>query len=172
MTNITKAAQDALEALEALMEGSMRGLSGWPETWGLIRMPTNSAMNKGEAALNALRAALQDKAVEDATIEDNSQQWAGMDGATAWLLINRHADGWGDVDKMMSEWLKANTRPAPVVPDDVARYRLIRNGLAYIEPHESGEIYVAGESGVYTKNGDEFDAAIDAIASSQQKGGQ
>ena len=39
-------------------------------------------------------------------------------------------------------------------------------------PHESGEIYVAGETGVYTKSGDEFDAAIDAIAASQQKGWQ
>ena len=62
--------------------------------------------------------------------------------------------------------------PAPVVPDDVVRYRMIRDGLVYIEPHESGEIYVAGETGVYTKSGDEFDSAIDAIAASQQKGGQ
>ena len=57
------------------------------------------------------------------------------------------------------------------VPDDVVRYRTIRDGLVYIEPHESGEIYVAGETGVYTKSGDEFDAAIDAIAAAQQKGG-
>ena len=61
-------------------------------------------------------------------------------------------------------------QPAPVVPDDVVRYRTIRGGLVYIEPHESGEIYVAGETGVYTKSGDEFDAAIDAIAASQKKG--
>lgn len=67
-------------------------------------------------------------------------------------------------------YLNRAAQPAPVVPDDVARYRTIRNGLAYIEPHESGEIYVAGENGVYTKSGDEFDAAIDAIAAAQQKG--
>jgi len=53
---------------------------------------------------------------------------------------------------------------------EVARYRAIRDGLVYIEPYESGEIYVAGETGVYTKSGDEFDAAIDAIAASQKKG--
>lgn len=53
---------------------------------------------------------------EPATIEDNSQQWAGMDGATAWHLIDRHADGWGDVAKMMGEWLNAKTRPAAVPP--------------------------------------------------------
>ena len=58
----------------------------------------------------------------------------------------------------------------PVVSDDVARYRTIRNGLVYIEPHESGEIYVAGETGVYTKSGDEFDAAIDAIIEQNSAG--
>lgn len=46
---------------------------------------------------------------EQTTVDDNSQDWAGMDGATAWHLIHRHADGWGDVGKMMDEWRKANT---------------------------------------------------------------
>ena len=36
------------------------------------------------------------------------QAWAGMDGATAFLLIHRHADGWGDTRAMMEAWLKAN----------------------------------------------------------------
>ena len=49
---------------------------------------------------------------QEPTIEDGSQDWAGMDGATAWHLINRHADGWADVAKMMGEWLAANTPPA------------------------------------------------------------
>ena len=97
MTNITKAAQDALEALEEIHAGK--------------RHPQLAL-----AVAQQLRAALQDKAGE------------------------------------------------------VARYRAIRDGLVYIEPHESGEIYVAGETGVYTKSGDEFDAAIDAIAASQKKG--
>lgn len=47
-------------------------------------------------------------AAEQATIPDNTQNWAGMDGAIAWHLIDRHADGWGDVGKMMGEWLAAN----------------------------------------------------------------
>ena len=119
MTNITKAAQQALEALYAMAEGSTKGFAGSNASWGRIVMPTDSALNKAESAITALRAALQDKAGE--------------------------------------------------VPD-VARYRAIRDGLVYIEPHESGEIYVAGVTGVYTKSGDEFDAAIDAITASQQKG--
>lgn len=39
---------------------------------------------------------------------DAAQQWAGMDGATAWHLIERHADGWSDVGEMMNAWLRAN----------------------------------------------------------------
>ena len=36
------------------------------------------------------------------------QNWRGMDGATAFHLIDRHADGWGDACKMMSAWAEAN----------------------------------------------------------------
>jgi hypothetical protein len=43
-----------------------------------------------------------------ATVPDNSQDWAGLDGATAFQLIERHANGWGDIRKMMGEWLAAN----------------------------------------------------------------
>ena len=43
------------------------------------------------------------------TVDDNSQKWAGMDGAIAFHLIERHADGWNDIRKMMEEWLSANT---------------------------------------------------------------
>jgi hypothetical protein len=46
------------------------------------------------------------------TVEANSQNWAGMDGAVAWHLIDRHADNWADVGKMMDEWLAANTEAA------------------------------------------------------------
>jgi hypothetical protein len=38
------------------------------------------------------------------------QDWAGMDGATAFLLIERHANGWGDVGRMMDAWLQANLK--------------------------------------------------------------
>ena len=48
------------------------------------------------------------------TIEDNSQNWAGMDGATAWHLIERHSENWGDIGKMMHEWLSANQKTVGV----------------------------------------------------------
>lgn len=42
----------------------------------------------------------------------NSQEWAGMDASTAFLLIQRHADGWADIELMLNEWRTANP-PAP-----------------------------------------------------------
>ena len=43
---------------------------------------------------------------------DKSQHWVGMDGATAWHLVERHADGWEDVRQMMHAWLRANIAKA------------------------------------------------------------
>jgi len=41
------------------------------------------------------------------TIEDASQNWSKLDGAVAWHLIERHAENWGDVGKMMDEYVAA-----------------------------------------------------------------
>lgn len=45
---------------------------------------------------------------ESATFQD----WKGMDGACAFHLIERHADGWGDTARMMEAWLAANAAPS------------------------------------------------------------
>jgi hypothetical protein len=52
------------------------------------------------------------------TVPDNMQDWKGMDGTTAWHLIERQADNWADVGKMMGEWLTKNqaAQPAQVPP--------------------------------------------------------
>jgi len=39
------------------------------------------------------------------------QDWKGMDGAIAFHLIERHAEGWHQVGEMMSAWLEANRVP-------------------------------------------------------------
>jgi len=39
------------------------------------------------------------------------QNWADMDGACAFHLIERHASGWGEVALMMQAWLDANRKP-------------------------------------------------------------
>ena len=44
-------------------------------------------------------------------MEDNSQNWAGMDGAIAWHLIERHAEGWGDIGKMMDGMAQGQCAP-------------------------------------------------------------
>ena len=44
------------------------------------------------------------------TIEDASQNWAKVDSAVAWHLIERHADNWADVGKMMDEFVAAHVR--------------------------------------------------------------
>lgn len=51
------------------------------------------------------------------TIEDDSQTWAGMPGHVAYSLIERHADNWPDIAKMMNEWRLANPNPTnqPIV---------------------------------------------------------
>lgn len=43
------------------------------------------------------------------------QRWEGMDGATAWHLIERHAEGWGDIARMMEAWLQANLKTPNVL---------------------------------------------------------
>lgn len=66
-------------------------------------------------ASKALTAA---NAVPKPTVPDNSQEWKGMDGTTAFHLITRHADGWADVGKMMGEWLAANREVQPQAQGD------------------------------------------------------
>jgi hypothetical protein len=67
------------------------------------------------AAATSLITALQARVAEleaaqtIPTIEPNSQNWATLDGAVAWHLIERHADNWADVGRMMDEWLAAKT---------------------------------------------------------------
>lgn len=39
---------------------------------------------------------------------NNAQRWSGMDGATAWHLIDRHAESWAEVGELMNAWLCAN----------------------------------------------------------------
>lgn len=41
------------------------------------------------------------------TVEDASQDWDKVDPITAWHLIERHADNWADIGKMMSEYIQA-----------------------------------------------------------------
>ena len=58
----------------------------------------------------AMLAAAPPDPTESMTAQEahEAQQWKGMDGTCAFHLIERHANGWGDVGKMMTAWLDAN----------------------------------------------------------------
>lgn len=38
------------------------------------------------------------------------QEWAGMSGAEAFMLIERHAENWDQINSAMQAWLTANLR--------------------------------------------------------------
>ena len=60
---------------------------------------------------------------------ETCQKWAGMDGATAFHLIERHAVNWADTRLMMDAWLQANLSARAEVgackwtPDDDGIYQ-------------------------------------------------
>ena len=84
----------------------------------------NSTYDMQRDAIRAYAKAYARKAIEadraqrvptEPTLPENSQEWAGIDASTAFLLINRHADGWPDIELMMNEWRLANpSAPQPV----------------------------------------------------------
>jgi len=39
---------------------------------------------------------------------DTKQNWKGMDGSIAWHLIDRQAENWNQVGKMMNDWFIEN----------------------------------------------------------------
>ena len=72
-----------------------------------IRTPIQEAWEWWQAGAAAERQ-------KKITVPDQMQEWKGMDGAIAFHLIERHANGWDDASTMMHEWLEANRdRSAP-----------------------------------------------------------
>lgn len=66
----------------------------------------------GDRTIIAYRVEEPARAVEAPEDSTQSQDWAGMDGAVAWHLIDRHADNWNEAGKMMDAWLAANAARA------------------------------------------------------------
>jgi hypothetical protein len=111
----------------------------------------------------------------------NSQEWAGMDASTAFLLINRHADGWADIDLMMNEWRLANPPESRALLDEIDRLKAENAGLLGALGNLIGVITDAGlfnlSNGVqlgqtvwYVKASDAMDSARAAIASARKQG--
>lgn len=61
---------------------------------------------------------------QEPTVPDNMQNWAKLDGVTAWHLMERHADNWADVGKMMNEFIEAKIKTAQPEQEPVARFHV------------------------------------------------
>lgn len=78
-------------------------------------LPSASDMAKMSASYAAMLSAAPPPPHSSITAEEAraSQHWAGMDGAVAFHLIERHSDGWHDTGVMMQAWLDANRGVTP-----------------------------------------------------------
>jgi hypothetical protein len=116
------------------------------------------------AALNAQEERLPPTMTPEEARE--FQRWKGMNGAIAYQLIERHADGWADVGVMMDAWLEANAlnQQAGVVEDEAAVERL----AAHLYRRIYGNFAFAHASA--RKKSEMRDEARAAIAAVKEKG--
>jgi len=78
----------------------------------LAALTTGAQVELAKARLvQALKYFMRDIPIgSEATVEDASQSWGELTGEQAFHLIDRHADGWGDIGKMMDEWRRAKNQ--------------------------------------------------------------
>lgn len=101
------------EAMVLAMVRRMFSERNYAAPWeDVMRLAYMDAIAAAPGALGQEAAAVQAMAQETDRDWSKAQDWKGMDGATAFLLINRHSDGWGDVGAMMNAWLAANAAPS------------------------------------------------------------
>jgi hypothetical protein len=123
-----------------------------------------AAFERIAAALNAQEERLPPTMTPEEARE--FQRWEGMNGAIAYQLIERHADGWADVGVMMDAWLEANAlnQQAGVVEDEAAVERL----AAHLYRRIYGNFAFAHASA--RKKSEMRDEARAAIAAVKEKG--
>ncbi len=114
-TNIIALTLDALKKAEAALSdiGDADREPGDDVAWCEARAA--EAIPQTRAAIAALEAEPPKQEAERDW--STAQDWRGMDGAIAWHLIDRHADGWDDVGAMMNAWLAAQAEPQPTIPE-------------------------------------------------------
>ena len=102
------------------------------------------------AELKGVRVTQQAPTTEDI----NLQEWKGMDGACAWHLIDRHADDWNHVARLMNAWLEANReglvaelkalrgqKPVARIDDDENFQGPCRHAMAFVPMHRGAPLY-------------------------------
>jgi len=99
-----------------IMQQALTVLKAWDELikyqYGGSSEAMTAMQNVAWRTLDTIEGLETELANLTPNIEDASQDWAKLDGAVAWHLIERHAENWGDVGKMMDEYVAAKlTKP-------------------------------------------------------------
>ncbi len=83
-----------------------------------------------------LERATQAAPAHDCQPDDDSdaeQHWDKLDGATAWHVIDRHADNWSEIGAQMEAWGRARFgQAAPASPEPASTIDLMRKALTEI----------------------------------------
>lgn len=87
----------------AAMQQALDALEGGLWDYG----PGQDEHDRCNKVITALREALAEQGQLNEWAKDQ-QDWKNVDGAIAWHLIDRHADGWAEVGAMMDAWRNAN----------------------------------------------------------------
>src|SRR6478736_6953680 len=80
----------------------------------VCRFPILTLIERAEAAEHTSSAG--SAVVMSDAAPDTSQEWAKLDGATAFHLIERHAEDWNETGRMMESWLAARLSAAAAQP--------------------------------------------------------
>jgi len=113
MNNISKRARNTLrEAVEEVKTKGARDIPLPPDTiLALLDMIDNEESNLKENLTSSISEQI-DHPAASGDVPDASQEWAKLDGATAFHLIERHAEDWVETGRMMESWLAARQAAA------------------------------------------------------------
>jgi len=95
---------------------------------------------RAAAAIRAAAPAPKPANLEDAP--EGEQEWAKVDPATAFHLIERHAENWADAGRMMLAWRDANPAPATASGDELPPILTMKAAFESV-----GGWYNGGETG-------------------------
>jgi len=99
------------------------------------------------------KQSIAERTTAPVTTPDTSQDWAKLDGAVAWHLIERHADSWSEVGNMMESWLAARmaAASAPIQKEPEAMHKrqvfldeidAAKAGSEWLEPFFAPEFHL------------------------------
>jgi hypothetical protein len=106
--NAPEALRRALELCDSMLADVPKVETPYGAAYEGVHAATVETIHRIKHGIRA-SAALADA---PAAPPDTSQEWAKLDGATAFLLIDRHAEDWADTGRMMDAWRTARAPTA------------------------------------------------------------